>query len=132
MIESVEQFAALVENGSGDALATIRHGEASEEIWLQIIYSAPELVRAVTLNKQLPDSILRRLAMHVDAEVRSDIANKRGLPSDVFEILAADEDESVRARLAWNRKTPRAILQRLANDEELIVSEPARARIGSN
>lgn len=131
MIESVSQFLSLVEDDTDEARASIRHAEASESLWFEILEIHPELVRVVTLNKGLPDSVLHMLAKHPDTDVRVDIANKRKLSLDVFELLASDEDESVRARLAWNKKTPIEILKQLADDEEEVVSGPARDRLAS-
>jgi hypothetical protein len=131
MIVSIEQYLALFEKEGDESQAAIRHETAADEIWFRILESHPDLVRAVTLNKNLPESVIRHLAAHEDADVRTDIANKRKLPVDVFKLLSGDKDESVRARLSWNKKTPLAVLKKLADDEEPIVSEPARDRLSS-
>ncbi|MDA7632602.1 hypothetical protein N8766_00700 [bacterium] len=107
----------------------MRYREATEATWLEILRSDDHYVRIVTLNKTLPESILRHLSRHGSSEVRVDIANRRGLPVDVFETLALDVDESVRARIAWNKKTPAEVLKQLASDTESIVSEPALKRL---
>lgn len=130
MIESVEEFLALNNDQSSEAMERIRSDSAPEEVWNRLLDLCPELARTVTLNKTLPTRVLRRLAGHDDASVRADVASIRRLPREAFEVLAEDKDESVRARLAWNKKTPRDILERLAEDEETIVSEPARSRLG--
>lgn len=129
MIDSLSHFVSLVEKDTDKARASLRGSEAMESVWIEILEARPDLVRVVTLNKLLPDSILRLLAKHPDSDVRTDVANKRRLPHDVFELLALDDDESVRARIAWNKKTPVEVLERLANDEEKIVSDPARNRL---
>ena len=129
MIESVEQYIALCEEEGDESQAAIRHDEATEETWLQILASRPDLVRMVTLNKGLPEKVIQHLAAHEDVAVRIDIANKRKLPPDVFVKLSGDKEESVRARLSWNKKTPLEILRKLADDEESIVSEPAQDRL---
>lgn len=131
MISSVDEFAALVLKGDEESLDRIRHDLASEEVWLNILAQRPDLVRALTLNKHLPEGVLRMLASHSSADVRCDVASRRALPSDVFDKLAGDLDETVRARIAWNKRTPRAILLRLSEDPSSIVREPAINRLSS-
>lgn len=131
VISSVEEFASLVLNGDEESQSRIRNDQAPQEVWLRIIASRPDLIRAVTLNKHLPECVIRTLAAHANADVRFDVANRRALPDDLFDKLAGDSDETVRARIAWNKKTPKAILVRLSEDRCPLVSEPAKKRLAS-
>jgi len=129
IIESINQFLGLAAIGDSESLEALRHYEASEFVWRQILELHPEHVRTVTLNRTLPDIILSHLATHESPDVRADIANRRTLPRDLYGILASDRDEAVRARLAWNKKTPVCVLKKLACDPEEIVFKNARLRL---
>jgi hypothetical protein len=127
-VSSAEEYATLIDLGDPESQDRLRNETISEDVWLQIIAVRPDLVRAVTLNKNLPESVIRILALNTDPNVRSDIAMKRSLPADLFQKLSEDIDESVRTHIAFNKKTPRAILERLMDDDCPVVSEAARKR----
>ena len=130
MLTKAEEYLSLVGSEDDGSRKKLRFGNATESVWLEIIAHHPHLKRTVTLNKSLPEPILRLLAKDADPAVRTDIAMKRTLPRDVFELLATDTDESVRARVALNQKTPHGLLQKLAGDVSWLVAESAQRRLG--
>jgi hypothetical protein len=129
MIVKPEEFLGFVDRDDEQSKQRLRSEPATESVWEEIIVKYPHLKRAVTLNKNLPEGILRLLAKDPDPLVRTDIAMKRTLPRDVFVLLAEDSDELVRARIAWNKKTPKNLLQKLAMDVSQVVAEPAKRQI---
>jgi|SRR5450756_183329 len=129
MITKPEEFLSFADQVDEQSRQRVRSETAAESVWEKIIVKYPHLKRTVTLNKNLPEGILRLLARDPDPLVRTDIAMKRALPSDVFILLADDPDESVRARIAWNKKTPKNLLRKLAADVSQVVAEPAKKQI---
>ena len=129
MIIKPEDFLGFVDKDDEQSKQRLRSETAAESVWEEIIVKYPHLKRAVTLNKNLPEAILRLLAKDQDPLVRTDIAMKRTLPREVFVLLAEDSDELVRARIAWNKKTPLDLLQKLAADVSQVVAEPAKKQI---
>ncbi len=129
MIESLDHFDCLVEEGGEKSQEQIRNDRVPESILFEIIQKRADLCRVVTLNRNLPESIIRLLAEFEDPNVRADVAMRRSVPIDVREKLARDVDDSVRARVAWNEKTAKLLLELLANDELSIVAEPAQQRL---
>ncbi len=129
MIRTMKEILDLIENDDPQQQKQIASVVASESVWFAFIEARPELRRAVTLNKHLPDSVLRKLARDDDRLIRFDVAMKRRLPMELFALLASDTDEGVRHRIAFNAKTPREIIQRLAEDPSPLVSAEARRRL---
>jgi len=129
MITTPEEFLNLAHLDDDQSRQRLRSETAAESVWESIVSKYPQLKRAVTLNKNLPENILRMLAKDPDPLIRTDIAMKRALPEDIFVLLTDDPDEVVRARIAWNKKTPRNLLLKLAADASQLVSEPAKKQI---
>jgi asparagine synthetase A len=124
-----EDFLGLIELNDEQSLQRLRSETATESVWEEIINKHPHARRAVTLNKTLPENILRLLARDTDPLVRADIAMRRALPEDIFAILSKDPEETVRARIVCNRKTPRALIQKLTDDSSIVVSSSAKKQL---
>lgn len=131
MIESFEEFEAIVAKEDEASRARLRNDTIPAIVWTEVIENHPELKRALTLNKTLEMAAIRLLAADADPAIRCDMADLRRLPTDLFETLANDEDESVRARIAWNKKTPEAVLRKLAEDSSPMVSTVAKEQLKS-
>ncbi len=132
MIESFEEFGAIVTNEDEASRARLRNDTIPAIVWTEVIENHPELKSALTLNKTLELAAMRLLAADADPDIRFRIAMIRRLPADLFEILAHDEDESVRVRIAWNKKTPEAVLRKLTLDSSPIVSTAAKDRLSGS
>lgn len=124
MITSANEFIQL--RDSNDRRAAL--DEASEEIWLEVILHYPEYRHWVAINKTVPLSILRQLALDPDSKVRFFVAMKRKCDHELFVLLAGDQDEAVRARVARNPNTPGDVLHRLRLDSSQLVLEALRQR----
>jgi hypothetical protein len=127
-ISSAEEFVRLRSSDIPEEYHLASWGEASDEVWLEVIQKYPECARWVAHNKSISLEIIRILAIHPDDDVRSFIAAKRKSPTDVLWMLAQDKVDSVRARVAYNAKTPKEILEFLLNDpwEEIRTSVQRR------
>jgi hypothetical protein len=127
-ISSAEEFVRLRSSDIPEEYHLASWGEASDEVWLEVIQKYPDYVRWVAHNKSISLEIIRILAAHPDDGVRSFIAAKRKTPTDVLWMLAQDKVDSVRARVAYNAKTPKEILEFLLNDpwEEIRTSVQRR------
>lgn len=125
MINSAEEFVALRSSENKDEYDRAAFDEASESVWMDIIYRYPDYRKWVAHNKTVPISILRELC-NFDSEVRYFVSVKRKLSLEIFEILAQDPDPLVRQGVASNKKTPITILQRLAVDSDENVARVAR------
>jgi hypothetical protein len=128
-ISSAEEFVRLRSSDIPEEYHLASWGEASDEVWLEVIQKYPDYVRWVAHNKSISLEIVRVLALHPDDDVRSLIAAKRKSPTDVLWMLAQDKVDSVRARVAYNAKTPKEILGFLLNDPWENVRERARQRL---
>ena len=111
-INSYQEFILMLENNS----PYLRWIKASYSVWIDILTKYSEYKNEVSLNKNLPDQILKLLAEDDDWQIRSTIAMKRKLPYEVFFKLAFDKNESVRMSIALNRKTPFEVLNQMKND----------------
>src|SRR5262245_20782386 len=110
MITTAEEFERLRNSELPEEYNRSAHEAASEQVWLAVLASYPEMTFWVIHNKTVPLAILELLANHPDKDVRWAIASKRKLSTALFEQLAVDTDEYVRLAIATNRKTPRHVL----------------------
>ena len=129
-IASAEEFVRLRASEIPEEYRSAAWGEASNEVWLEVIDKYPDHARWVAHNKSISLEVIRVLAAHPDDAVRSLIAAKRKSPTDVLWLLAKDRADSVRARVAFNAKTPRDILEFLLNDPWEDVQRAVQRRLG--
>lgn len=129
MIVSADEFYRLRTSEDPKEYRRSAQEEASEEVWLDVIRSYPDMKIWVVHNKRVPLGILRLLLDDKDNSIRGAIAQKRKLDEDMFEKLSRDPDESVRHTLACNRKIPLKILKRLCCDLSDFVSKAAIERL---
>jgi hypothetical protein len=115
-ISSAEEFVRLRSSEIPEEYHLASWGEASDEVWLEIIQKYPYYARWVAHNKSISLEIIRVLAVHPDDSVRFFVAAKRKSPPDILWLLAKDKVDSVRARVAFNAKTPKDILEFLLDD----------------
>lgn len=103
---------------------------APEETWLEVIRLQPQLVRAVLLNKRLPEAVLAAIAAHQEPTIRSLVAMKRQASRETLSLLAHDQDEGVRALVARNPSLPSEQRDQLLSDPSGVVREAAREAAG--
>ncbi|WP_175814588.1 hypothetical protein [Burkholderia diffusa] len=130
MIHSADEFKRYSQSEDDDEFSKI-YDLASDEVWLEVLSTYPELSRYVALNHTISIKILERLSMSENREVRWEVATKRRISRIIFERLARDEDSSVRQRIACNPKAPEDILTLLASDTDELVAEFAKERLRS-
>ncbi len=131
MIQSPDEFAALINENSGESRFRARSDTASVKVWSDVIEQFPELKIDVIWNKTVPIEILDRLSLDSNSEVRGWVATKRKLTQDMFERLASDPSDHVRSRLAENANVPVHLLKRLCNDVAPQVAEDANNALRS-
>jgi hypothetical protein len=129
IITSAEEFVRLRSSQDPKEYHLAAWGEATDEVWLEVIKKYPDYVQWVAHNKSISLNIVRLLSTHPDWRVRSSIAEKRKTPPDVLRALAKDEDDSVRMRVVYNAKTPQEILEFLLNDPWENIREKAQQRL---
>ena len=128
-IASAEEFVRLRASEIPEEYLSAAWGEASDEIWLEVIDKHPDYARWVAHNKSISLEVIRVLAAHPDDAVRSLIAAKRKSPTDVLWLLTKDPVESVRASVAYNAKTPKEILEFLLDDAWENIRKRAQQRL---
>lgn len=123
MIADAAEFKRLRESSDPEEYRQAAMGEASIEVWNEIIETMPELRFWVTQNKTVPSVILERLARCEDVNVRVMVAMKKKITEPIALLLVADSDETVRAALVGNSKIPAEVLEFLRNDRSALVKE---------
>ncbi|MDV8147432.1 hypothetical protein [Arthrobacter sp. B10-11] len=131
MIQTAAEFVQLRTSDDPADQARASHDEASEEVWLDIIHSHPEMRRWVAHNKTVPDRILTLLARDADPAVRWEVAGKRRATGDLLRMLALDDDDTVRVRVARNPRTGIEELRALVADRSWVVREAAEFALAS-
>ncbi|MFK0313325.1 hypothetical protein ACIQUF_19095 [Pseudomonas sp. NPDC090233] len=126
MIKNAIEFKELCDI---DSDTTFAYQQASEEIWLEILKTYPEITMAVASNKTIPDSIIELLSTSSDIEIRWTIATKRKLNRMTFDRLSVDNDALVRHSIACNPKVPRDILFQLTQDPDEKVAYSANRKL---
>jgi hypothetical protein len=116
IISSAEEFVRLRSSEIPEEYHLASWGEASDEVWLEIIQKYPYYTRWVAHNKSISLEIIQILAVHLDDDVRHFIAAKRKTPPNILWLLAKDKVDSVRHRVVYNAKTPKDILEFLLDD----------------
>lgn len=129
MIISAEEFVKLRESENPDEYQRAACEEASDDVWMKVIYNYPDMKKWVVYNKTVPLSVLYFLSDDSDSSVRSAIADKRKLDRALFEKLSKDKVDTIRHRIAVNKKTPKDILKVLSCDEEEFVRNAALKRL---
>jgi hypothetical protein len=76
IIESAEDFVRLQSSKISEDYLLASSGEASNEVWLDVVTRFPDYTRWVAHNKSISVDIIRLLASHKDDSVRSFIAAK--------------------------------------------------------
>jgi hypothetical protein len=113
MIEiEIEEYIKMTEVDRATARTIVK----ASEFWFELLRLYPAFKSEISLNKSLPDEILKMLSEDGDDNIRLTVAMKRRLPQQVFERLSTDENESVRLAISRNPKTPSYILSRMEND----------------
>lgn len=115
-ITSADEFINLRSSSDPEKYLRAANGEASNEVWLEVISLHSEYIRWVAHNKTIPEEIIRALSESSDPEVRYFIAAKRKTPSEILIKLASDPDEGVRRRVVNNEKAPIESLTILSGD----------------
>jgi len=128
-IQSAEQFKRLLESELASERWIASRGEASLEVWADIIARFPELRQWVAHNKTVPLEILDTLSRDRVTRVRYAVADRRKLSRELFDRLAADQEEIVRSAVASNQRTPKDVLEMLALDKAESVREMAKDRL---
>lgn len=131
MIQTPAEFIQLRTSDEPADQARASHEEASEEVWLDIIDSHPEMRRWVAHNKTVPDRILTLLARDADPAVRWEVAGKRRATVDLLRVLAFDDDDTVRVRVARNPRTGMEELRALVADRSWVVRDAAEFALAS-
>lgn len=88
---------------------------ATEDLWLALIESRPDLRLHIAFNKTTTEPVLMRLAQDPDPRVRNRIAMTRRLTLPIFQMLARDASEDIRGTVVFNPKLPdevKAVLRR--------------------
>lgn len=85
---------------------------------MQILDELPEEWGEVSLNKTLPDAVLRRLAYEGDEDIRKFIAMKHRCPQDVLSFLAQDDSTLVRLIVLDNKNVSRSILLLMSDSDD--------------
>ncbi len=124
-MSELEKYLLLAENDYEKA----RNIKKSSMFWFDFLEKYPDFKEEASLNKHLPDEILRLLAEDNNNNIRLTIAMKRRLPADVFELLSSDENESVRLAIARNPKASCEILQRMKDDSWDEIRDVVLARL---
>jgi hypothetical protein len=97
---------------------------------MQILDELPEEWGEVSLNKTLPDAVLRRLAYEGDEDIRKGVAMKHRCPEDVLSFLAQGDSELVRVIVLNNKNVSRSILARMRdNDDDEWIRERAQFKL---
>jgi hypothetical protein len=128
-IKSADEFKVYAESEDECEFNKI-YGEATDEVWVEILSKFPSLSRLVAANRTISLNILGHLSCSTDWMTRCDVATKRRIGRQIFERLASDAHPGVRQAIACNPKTPVDILAHLANDDDELVAEAAKGRLG--
>lgn len=129
MITSAAEFVRLRTSDLPEEYERSALEEAPENVWLEIIESHPEMRAMVAYNKTIPVTIMERLSIELDLDVRLTLAAKGKAPAHVLARLATDEDGGVRARVARHGNVSTETLRTLAADPEEWVSSIATERL---
>jgi hypothetical protein len=129
MITSAEEFVRLRSSQDPEEYRLAAWGEATDEIWLEVIENFPDYAEWVAHNKSISLNIVKVLATHPDWRVRSRIAEKRKTPPDILWELAKDANETVRSCVVNNAKTPQEIVEFLLDDSWETIKERAQQRL---
>ena len=108
----IEEYIKLTEIDYSKARSIVE----TSEFWRELLRMHPDLKFEVSLNKFLPDDIIKNFAEDDDDNIRLTVAMKRRISPEVFDLLSSDENESVRLAVAGNPKTPRYILDKMKDD----------------
>lgn len=132
MIESAEQFVRLRSSeDKADTDLAVR-GEASMDVWEEVIDRYPEMTFWVAQNKTVPIEILERLVEDPSPDVRLMVAMKGKATPSMLRALSTDGNDAVRAAVARHRRTPSSVLAELAGtDPWPEVRRIARERMAS-
>lgn len=91
----------------------------------KIACNAKEWIKEIEENLVIPAFVLRHLASHANAELRTAVADHKNSPIDLLIYLADDADADVRYALAENHNNSLVVLQKLSNDLNPYVSSRA-------
>ena len=116
-IESADEFLELLNSDDPEVRDRLRTDVASEEVWLDTLYSYPQLAAWVATNETVPPRILRLISTHSDPGVRRHVVLTSRLVADDLRVLAADPDQQVRAAVACQVATDDDVLVGLIGDE---------------
>jgi hypothetical protein len=88
----------------------------------KIACNAKEWIKEIEENLVIPAFILRHLASHANAELRTAVADHKNSPIDLLMFLADDKDADVRFAMAENHNNSLVVLQKLSSDLNPYVS----------
>lgn len=129
MIESVDDYVELVRAGREGLVERYRWVEAEESVWMQILDALPDEWSEVSLNKTLPDSVLRRLVREGDERVRKIVAMKHKCLQDLLILLSEDPCSSVQFSVLNNKNVSRSTLLRMCDSDDDWIRERARLKL---
>ena len=90
-----------------------------ESMVIKLAGDAHSHVRATVAGRDdLPESLLMQLAGDFDADTRSAVARRDDLPESLLTKLANERDIDVRRAVAQRRDLPESLLMKLANDRD--------------
>lgn len=117
MINTVEEFTALLTHD--DVVERLRSvtDSALDTVWIDIINEYPDLRAAVAQNKTISNAIVRLLYATSDTRTKSILARKRSTPVDILDLLSRDENEAVRLAVARHPRIPSHALKQLESDD---------------
>lgn len=129
-IESADEFLELLNSDDPDARDRLRTDVATDEVWLETLYSYPQLAAWVATNETVSLRILRLIGTHSDATVRRHVVLTGRLVADDLRTLAADPDPQVRSAVACQLETGDDVLVSLLADQTDEVRMRAFAELG--
>lgn len=124
-IESAEHFIKLRESEEPEEYRIATWGEATEQIWFDLIDRHPAMRRWVAQNKTISPEILATLAADPDVRVRYAVLATLNLHSDVLRVLAKDSDAGIRRGVISHTQLPLEVLKSLCDDPDSDVSGDA-------
>ncbi|TAA46752.1 HEAT repeat domain-containing protein [Corallincola spongiicola] len=133
MIKTAEEFVRLRNSDIPEEYSRASHGQATVDVWKEVIATYPEMAFWVAHNKTVPYELLELLSENGESRVRSMVASKNMLLEPLLLKLATDEDDSVRMAVARHKKATLAVLEKFANDpwEEIVALVSKRIKNGS-
>lgn len=108
---------------------SVREMSAATEVWHEILDRAPDQANTVSMNRTIPEEIMRRLATNEDWRVRDSAIGLRRPSADILAMLAHDEHDAVRSTVATHPSTRIETLETMRDDPWDFIRETVAARL---